>query len=66
MTKKLTLYEAVMLLALREARIKQIEKGELISKAAKDAVAAIEAAVMVAAIMPAITAATTTSTPSSC
>lgn len=50
----------------RKERIKQLEKGELISTAAKEAVAAIEAAVMVAAIMPAITVAATTSSPSSC
>ncbi|MDV6314912.1 GOLPH3/VPS74 family protein [Idiomarina sp. HP20-50] len=47
-------------------RIKQLESGELVSKAAKEAVQAIEAAVMIAAIMPAITAATVTSSPSSC
>jgi hypothetical protein len=40
--------------------------GELVSKAAKEAIQAIEAAVMIAAIMPAITAATVTSSPSSC
>ncbi|MCP1340247.1 GPP34 family phosphoprotein [Idiomarina sp. M1R2S28] len=50
----------------RKQRIKQIENGELISKAAKEAIQAIEAAVMIAAIMPAITAATVTSSPSSC
>ncbi|KPD22445.1 GOLPH3/VPS74 family protein [Idiomarina abyssalis] len=50
----------------RKQRIKQLEKGELVSKAAKEAVQAIEAAVMIAAIMPAITAATVTSSPSSC
>lgn len=41
----------------RKQRIKQLENGELVSKAAKEAVQAIEAAVMIAAIMPAITAA---------
>lgn len=41
----------------RKQRIKQLENGELVSKAAKEAVQAIEAAVMVAVIMPAITAA---------
>ena len=50
----------------RKHRIKQIENGELVSKAAKEAIQAIEAAVMIAAIMPAITAATVTSSPSSC
>lgn len=45
----------------RKQRIKQLENGELVSKAAKEAVQAIEAAVMVAVIMPAITAATTPS-----
>lgn len=50
----------------RKQRIKQLEKGELLPKAAKEAVQAIEAAVMIAAIMPAITAATVTSSPSSC
>jgi hypothetical protein len=50
----------------RRQRIKQLENGELVSKAAKEAVQAIEAAVMVAAIMPAITASTVTSSPSSC
>ena len=45
----------------RKKRIEQLEKGEMVSAAAKQAVAAIEAAVMVAAIMPAITAASTTS-----
>jgi len=50
----------------RKQRIKQLEKGELVSKVAKEAVQAIEAAVMIAAIMPAITAATVTSSPSSC
>ncbi|MGM0905653.1 MAG: GOLPH3/VPS74 family protein [Pseudomonadota bacterium] len=50
----------------RKQRIKQLENGELVSKAAKEAVQAIEAAVMVAAIMPAITASTVTSSPSSC
>jgi len=50
----------------RKQRIKQLEKGELVSKAAKEAVQAIEAAVMIAAIMPAITASTVTSSPSSC
>ena len=35
----------------------ELENGELVSKAAKEAVQAIEAAVMIAAIMPAITAA---------
>ena len=39
----------------RKQRIKQLENGELVSKAAKEAVQAIEAAVMVAVIMPAIT-----------
>lgn len=42
----------------RKQRIKQLENGELVSKAAREAVQAIEAAVMIAAIMPAITAAT--------
>ena len=41
----------------RKQRIKQLENGELVSKAAKEAVQAIEAAVMIAAIMPAIAAA---------
>lgn len=41
----------------RKQSIKQLENGELVSKAAKEAVQAIEAAVMVAVIMPAITAA---------
>ncbi len=45
----------------RKKRIEQLEKGEMVSAAAKQAVAAIEAAVMVAAIMPAITAASTAS-----
>jgi hypothetical protein len=45
----------------RKKRIEQLEKGEKVSAAAKQAVAAIEAAVMVAAIMPAITAASTAS-----
>ncbi|OIN01844.1 hypothetical protein BFR57_07250 [Idiomarina sp. MD25a] len=45
----------------RKKRIEQLEKGEMVSTAAKQAVAAIEAAVMVAAIMPAITAASTAS-----
>ncbi|MDV6314906.1 GOLPH3/VPS74 family protein [Idiomarina sp. HP20-50] len=50
----------------RKERIKQLENGELISKAAKEAVQAIEAAVMIAVIMPAITAATVTSNPGAC
>ena len=45
----------------RKKRVEQLEKGEMVSAAAKQAVAAIEAAVMVAAIMPAITAASTAS-----
>lgn len=49
----------------RKQRIKQLESGELVSKAAKEAVQAIEAAVMIAVIMPAIIAATTASTTSS-
>ena len=47
-------------------RIKQLKNGELISKAASQAVAAIEAAVMIAVIMPAISAATVSSSPGSC
>lgn len=43
----------------RQQRIKQLESGELVSKAAKEAIQAIEAAVMVAVIMPAITVAAT-------
>lgn len=50
----------------RKKRLKQLENGEVVSKAAKQAVAAIEAAVMMAAIMPAISAAAVTSSPGSC
>ncbi len=49
----------------RKKRLKQLENGEVVSKAAKQAVAAIEAAVMMAAIMPAISAAAVTSSPGS-
>jgi len=49
----------------RKQRIKQLESGELVSKAAKEAVQAIQAAVMVAVIMPSIIAATTSTTTSS-
>lgn len=50
----------------RKQRIKQLENGELVSKAAKEAVQAIEAAVMIAAIMPTIAAASVASSPGSC
>jgi len=42
----------------RKARIEQIVNGEITGKAAKEAIQAIQAAVMVACIMPTITAAT--------
>ncbi len=41
----------------RKARIKEISNGEITGKAAKEAIEAIQAAVMVACIMPAITTA---------
>ena len=42
----------------RKARIKEISNGEITGKAAKEAIAAMQAAVMVCCVMPAITAAT--------
>ena len=42
----------------RKARIEQIVNGEITGKAAKEAIQAMQAAVMVACIMPTITAAT--------
>ncbi len=41
----------------RKARIKEISNGEITGKAAKEAIQAMQAAVMVACIMPAITSA---------
>lgn len=41
-------------LKAREQRIKQLENGELVSQAAKEAVQAIEAALIIAVIIPAI------------
>ena len=45
----------------RKERIKKIIHGEVMGKAAAEAIQAIQAAVMVAAIMPAVVAASTTS-----
>jgi len=45
----------------RKARIKQVIKGEMTGKAAKEAIEAVQAAVTVACIMPAITVAATSS-----
>ena len=45
----------------RKQRIEQIVNGELAGKAAKEAIEAMQAAVMVAAIMPAIISSTVTS-----
>jgi Golgi phosphoprotein 3 len=42
----------------RKARIKEISNGEITGKAAKEAIEAMQAAVMVACIMPAVLAAT--------
>jgi len=47
-------------LKARKARIEQVVNGEVMGKAAKEAIQAMQAAVMVAAIMPAIIASTTT------
>lgn len=47
-------------------RIKQLERGELVSQAAKETVQAIQAAIMITVMIPAITAATSTTTTSSC
>lgn len=49
-------------LKARKQRIEDLSKGQVVGKVTKQAVEAIQAAVMVAAIMPAITAATITST----
>ncbi|RUO43962.1 hypothetical protein CWE15_01910 [Aliidiomarina taiwanensis] len=46
-------------------RIQQLERGELVSQAAKETVQAIQAAIMITVMLPAITAATTSSTTSS-
>ena len=47
------------LLKRRKTRIESVIKGEAIGKATREAIQAIEAAVMVAAIMPAVVASTT-------
>ena len=44
----------------RKARIEKIVNGEIMGKAAKDAIAAVQAAIMVAVIMPAIMTTMTT------
>jgi len=45
-------------LKVRKARIKEISNGEITGKAAKEAIAAMQAAVMVCCIMPAVMTAT--------
>jgi len=47
-------------LKARKQRIEQVVNGELMGRAAKDAIQAVQAAVMVAAIMPAIISTTVT------
>jgi len=47
-------------LKARKARIEQVVNGEVMGKAAKEAIQAVQAAIMVAAIMPAIISTTVT------